>query len=103
VLYCGARYRTAADSVRVCRTVAEQQEEEADNEARRRLARHRPITLHHSSNPASPGGPVSPRIAGTSAGVDDVEMQNYQPGDHGAHEVGPVHLALLRGSFGVTN
>lgn len=67
------------------------QEEETDN-ARRRLARHRPVTLIYSSGQSvrptspqsrSPGSSASP---GPSTSVDDVELQNYQPGEQGALE-----------------
>ena len=71
----------------VCVSAAEHQDD--DNEARRRLARHRPVTLHHGQSvrrtPPSPASPGSP--GPSAAGVDDVEMQNYSPGDRAAHEV----------------
>jgi len=62
---------------------------EADSEARKKLARHRGVTVRagvgQSQRRATPG-----HGEGTSAaaGVDDVELHNYQPGEHAAQEVG---------------
>ena len=62
------------------------EQDEAENEARRRRARHRTVSPNQSSALGSrqPTSPVSP-TPGTSASADNMEMQ--QPGDHGTHEV----------------
>ena len=76
----------------------------ADNQARRRLAKHRTVTVQQSSSSATghgqPRRPLAetPSAASTaSSGVDDVEMQNYQPSDHEVYRIGyTCHRTLSR-------
>lgn len=64
--------------------VVKEDEEDADNETRRRLAKHRPTTVKPIPAVQRRAAPQSP-TPGTSAS-NDVELQNYQPDDHAAHE-----------------
>lgn len=100
VRYSGAR-------VFWCVTAEESQEGGAErNETRRRRAtakHHRPVTAYLHGPPGQTqrqrAGPASPQTAGptaaTSDGFDDVELHNYQPGDHATPE---VHRRVIIGA-----